>query len=163
MPSRIINMIFDSDDGIEDGIAGQFNSVYEACMQIDNTVALQTLAELQAAGRCSDDQLNGVGLTDVGAAPCADARDGCSHLVASGFMTCAQDFAPTGSMAGSCDRTCAFCVGGEPASCDDARDGCRDSIASGFVSCERDFCAGSCPMAGQCGVSSFPFSPVTID
>lgn len=151
-------MIFDSDDGVEDGIAGQFDSVYEVCMGIDNAVALQALTELQAEGRCGDEQLNGVGLTDVGAAPCVDTRDGCDRLVASGFMTCAQDFAPTGGMAGTCDRTCAFCDAGEPASCDDARDGCRDSIASGFVSCERDFCVGSCPMAGQCGASSSPFS-----
>lgn len=153
----MIDKLFDADDGVTDGIANQFDAVYEACMQIDNTVALQALSDLQAQGRCSDAQLDGVGETDVGAAPCEDTRDGCDHMVSSGFMTCAADFSPTGGMAGSCDRTCAFCdgPGAPPPPCEDQRDGCADSIAAGFVSCDSDFCAGSCPMAGQCGAPSF--------
>ncbi len=148
----IINLLFDTDDGVRDGIAGQFDSVYESCLDIDEATALQALRDLQAAGRCPDAQLNGVSEADVGEAPCGDVRDGCAHLIASGFMTCAIDFAPAGPMAGTCDQTCAFCRGAQPPrSCGDQRDGCAASIASGFVTCATDFCAGSCPMAGQCG------------
>ena len=146
-------MLFDADDGVEDGIAGQFDSVYEACLQIDEAEALQVLSDLQAAGRCSDAQLNGVSETDVAVAPCTDVRDGCDHMVTSGFMSCAVDFISTGPMAGMCDRTCAFCDG-DTRACTDLRDGCESTIATGFVSCDADFCAGTCPMAGQCGTCS---------
>eukprot|EP01043_Picozoa_sp_COSAG02_P025582 COSAG02_NODE_1442_length_12573_cov_2.397485_12_plen_194_part_00 len=148
----IINILFDTDDGVRDGIAGQFDAVYESCLDIDEATALQALTDLQAAGRCSDTQLNGVAEADVGEAPCTDARDGCPHLLASGFLSCATDFSPTGPMAGACDQTCAFCRGAQPPPpCGDRRDGCAGSIASGFVSCSADFWAGSCPLAGQCG------------
>lgn len=110
------------------------------------------LRDLQAAGRCSDAQLNGVGETDVAAAPCTDIRQGCDSMVASGFMSCAVEFSPSGTMAGSCDRTCGFCDGPDASQtqCSDLRDGCANTIATGFVTCAEDFCAGTCPMAGQC-------------
>ena len=138
----IVDKMFDSDDGLEDGIASQFDTVYNACLHIDNTVALQALEDLQSQGLCTDEMLNGVGETAVAEAPCEDSRDGCDALIASGFMTCAADFAPTGRMAGMCDRTCAFCDGpaGPPPPCDDLRDGCSGTIATGFVSCASDFC-----------------------
>lgn len=147
----IVDKMFDSDDGLEDGIASQFDTVYDACLQIDNTVALHALADLQAQGFCTDDILNGVGETAVAEAPCEDGRDGCDALLASGFMTCAADFAPTGRMAGVCDLTCAFCDGpaGPPPPCEDQRDGCSGTIATGFVSCAADFCP-TCPMESQC-------------
>ena len=147
----IVDKMFDSDDGLEDGIASQFDTVYDACLHIDNAVALQALEDLQSQGRCTDEMLNGVGETAVAEAPCEDSRDGCDALIASGFMTCAADFAATGRMAGLCDRTCAFCDGpaGPPPPCDDQRDGCSGTIATGFVSCESDFCP-TCPMESQC-------------
>ena len=148
----IVDMLFDANDGLEDGIASQFDSVYAACMDIDISVVLQALADLQSQGVCPDEDLNGVGETSVGETPCEDVRDGCEQFVASGFMTCARDFAPTGGMAGACDRTCAFCDGSTapPPPCDDLRDGCSGTIATGFVSCAADFCP-TCPMANQCG------------
>ena len=148
----MIDMLFDSADGVEDGVAGQFDSVYHACVGMDSSVVLAALGDLKAQGMCTDEDLNGIGEVAVAEAPCVDGRDGCEHLVASGFMTCAADFAPGGGMAGSCDRTCAFCDGPAPPPppCEDVRDGCTDTIATGFVSCESDFCP-SCPMASQCG------------
>ena len=147
----MIDKIFDGDDGTEDGIAAEFDSVFDACMAIDPAEALAALADLKASGRCTDAQLNGVGETAVGEAPCADERLGCPHLIASGFMTCAADFGPTGDMPGQCDRTCAFCDGPAPPAppCDDVRTGCSATLATGFVSCEADFCP-TCPMANQC-------------
>ena len=147
----MIDKIFDSDDGIEDGIAAEFDSVFDACMAIDPAEALAALTDLKASGRCTDAQLDGVGETAVGEAPCVDERLGCPHLIASGFMTCAADFGPTGDMPGQCDRTCAFCDGPAPPAppCDDVRTGCSATLATGFVSCEADFCP-TCPMANQC-------------
>ena len=147
----IVDKMFDSDDGVEDGIASQFDTVYDACLHIDTTVALQALRDLQSQGLCTDKMLDGAGETAVAEAPCEDGRDGCDALIASGFMTCAADFAPAGRMAGLCDRTCAFCDGpaGPPPPCDDQRDGCAGTIATGFVSCEADFCP-TCPMESQC-------------
>ena len=158
----IIDILFDSADGVEDGIAGQFDAVYGACMNIDAPTALAALADLQAQGLCTDAQLDGVGETHIGEAPCVDTRAGCAHLINTGFMSCAVDFAPTGSLAGHCDATCAFCAGppAPPPPCDDSRDGCRDTIASGFVSCDADFCP-SCPMAAQCG-ECLPFGSSSL-
>ena len=101
--------------------------------------------------RCIGAQLDGVAETPVSAAPCVDERLGCANLIASGFMTCAADFGPTGDMPGQCDRTCAFCDGPPPppAACDDLRDGCSATLATGFVSCDTDFCP-TCSMANQC-------------
>eukprot|EP01043_Picozoa_sp_COSAG02_P056814 COSAG02_NODE_6797_length_3355_cov_2.061732_1_plen_413_part_10 len=107
--SAVINKLFDVDDGIDDDIAGQFDSVYGACMEIDPTEALAALSDLKDSGHCTDAQLDGVAETPVSAAPCADVRPTCANLIASGFMTCVADFGPTGDLAGQCDRTCAFC------------------------------------------------------
>ena len=143
----VIDKLFDADDGVEDGIAGQFDSVYSACLAISPTDALRALFDMH----CSDTQLDGVAETPVGAPPCEDTRLGCEHLLASGFMTCAADFGPAGDMPGQCDITCGFCDGhaAAPATCDDTRDGCSSTIATGFASCEVDFCA-TCTMANQC-------------
>eukprot|EP01043_Picozoa_sp_COSAG02_P071397 COSAG02_NODE_13030_length_1457_cov_2.328424_1_plen_384_part_10 len=54
--------------------------------------------------------LEGVAATTVPQATCADARDRCDAGIASGFVTCANDFCPTCANAGDCDMTCAFCT-----------------------------------------------------
>lgn len=149
----LIDILFDASDGFEDGIAGQFDIVYESCLQIDQAEAMAVLAEMQARGDCTEDDLNGVGETHVDAAPCVDARAGCDHMISSGFMTCAADFSASGPMAGQCDLSCSFCVAsGPPRGCSDKRAGCQATIDSGFVSCATDFCE-QCPMAGDCGAS----------
>ena len=147
----VIDLLFDGVDQIYDGVASSFDSIYESCVGIGAPTALAALAEMQAAGMCTGDELNGVGETAVGEAPCEDIRQGCSSLIAAG-MTCAADFAPSGMMAGQCERTCAFCDGPAPPPppCEDVRESCSATIATGFVSCESDFCP-SCPMASQCG------------
>ena len=155
----VIDMLFDSADGREDGRADQFDSVYQSCMGINQAEALAALAEMQSRGDCTDEELDGVGETTVAEAPCRDVRDGCDRMVSSGFMTCAADFSPTGALAGACDLTCGLCVAGPPPPpdtsviCEDRRAGCSATIASGFVSCEADFCA-TCSMAGDCGALS---------
>eukprot|EP01046_Picozoa_sp_COSAG06_P019048 COSAG06_NODE_1345_length_9785_cov_2.721557_4_plen_285_part_00 len=127
----LIDKIFDADDGSYDGIAGQFDSVYGACMAIDPAEALAALSDLKDSGQCTDAQLDGVAETPVSAAPCVDVRHGCPNLIASGFMTCVADFGPTGDMPGQCDMTCAFCDGPPPPpeACDDMRDGCSMKAA----------------------------------
>ena len=46
-PPPFIDKIFDADDGSYDGIAGQFDSVYGACMAIDPARALAALTDLK--------------------------------------------------------------------------------------------------------------------
>eukprot|EP01043_Picozoa_sp_COSAG02_P012297 COSAG02_NODE_473_length_21601_cov_136.065994_2_plen_199_part_00 len=108
----VIDKLFDEDDGVTDGVAGQFDSVYSACLAIPPTVALEALADMH----CPDAQLNGVAETQVGAPPCEDNRLGCEHLLASGYMTCAADFGPLGTMPGACDLTCGYCIAPPPQS-----------------------------------------------
>ena len=154
----MVDLLFDGLDGVEDGVAVIFDKAYDTCLAIDAPEAMAALAQLQAQGQCTGDELNGVAEVPVGEAPCEDRRDGCAHLIASGFMTCASDFSPTGTNAGECDRTCAFCEGpsGPPPPCSDLRDQCSETIATGFVTCENDFCP-TCPMKEQCGACPFVF------
>eukprot|EP01043_Picozoa_sp_COSAG02_P034720 COSAG02_NODE_2444_length_8852_cov_3.142008_2_plen_565_part_00 len=63
----VVNKLFDADDGIDDDIAGQFDSVYSSCMAIEPTQALAALADLKHSGQCTDARLDGVAETPVSA------------------------------------------------------------------------------------------------
>ena len=56
----VLDILFDADDGSRDGIAGQFDSVYGSCMEIDPAQALAALTDLKDSGQCTDAQLDGV-------------------------------------------------------------------------------------------------------
>lgn len=107
-----LDVLFDGNDGVKDGVASQFDTVYTSCLSIEASAALGALATLHrlhpaSSGPCSDAELNGVGETEVGEAPCVDVRDSCAAMIA--FMSCDADFAPGGPLAGQCDLTCNLC------------------------------------------------------
>ena len=104
----ILDLLFDNLDGTRDGSASVLDTVYQSCMEIGTEDALEALSDLRLYGTCTETDFNGVGLTEVAAAPCADARQSCPAGIAAGFVSCADDFCPTTTcmLAGQCDRTC---------------------------------------------------------
>ena len=113
----LLDVLFDSADGVEDGTADVFRSLLHKCNMLRPRDILAELQPLQAAGRCPDEWTEGVGATAVTAGACTDARPSCAVLTQ--YMTCAGDFCNTAgaacAMTGQCDKTCGFCGGGAPA------------------------------------------------
>ena len=124
---RLLNVLFDAADGVEDGTADIFRSLMRKCNTLRPQDILAELQPLQAAGRCPDSWTEGIGATAVAAGACSDARPNCVSLTQ--LMSCAGDFCNTVgaacAMTGQCDKTCGFCGDGP------AADGPPDPWAGG--------------------------------
>eukprot|EP01052_Picozoa_sp_SAG31_P041943 SAG31_NODE_6505_length_1992_cov_2.291601_2_plen_532_part_00 len=152
----LLNMIFDSEDGVLDGNAHIFDAGYRTCMRtITVPEAIDYIAEKRDQGQCTDADLDDVGETDVGPPPCADTRDRCEAAIADGFMSCAADLCPSCDNNGECDLTCGYCVGPPPPPppCADQRDNCQAAIDSGFLTCAEDYCTSCGNKAGLCDMT----------
>jgi hypothetical protein len=73
------------------------------------TDALDVLKQRVEDGVCTDQDLEGVGNTEVAPPQCTDARgDKCPALIAAG-LSCATDFCAGCGNAGQCDLSCDLC------------------------------------------------------
>eukprot|EP01052_Picozoa_sp_SAG31_P022371 SAG31_NODE_1776_length_7300_cov_10.281905_7_plen_466_part_00 len=114
----VINTIYDGNDGVRDGEASAFTSIYEDCMQIEPEDLIDMLKTLQDQGKCPPTILDSIGQTEVQDAACADIWTGgrCEMSIASGVFSCESDFCNTVPsrdapcvVAGQCDSSCHFC------------------------------------------------------
>jgi hypothetical protein len=116
----VLDVLFDADDGVRDGVASQFDDIYDSCLSIDAPAALQALADLQTTGQCSDAQLDGVGETNVlGAGEKCQLCGGRNQLQDAKLSCDLQNF-QTGaeSVSSSCCDDGASCSAGMPTTCD---------------------------------------------
>lgn len=98
----LLDQVYDSLDGVEDGKANFFDGMHTSCLEIPPQDALQRVTELHEAGECPDEELDGVGQTDVGSVvQCADTNPNCEVVIAAGI--------PCANLVGQCDSTCNFC------------------------------------------------------
>ena len=98
----LLDAVYDSLDGVEDGKAHFFDSMYASCLEIPAQDALQRVTELHEAGDCPDEALNGVGQTSVAAVvQCVDSNPNCAVVISAGI--------PCANLAGQCDASCNFC------------------------------------------------------
>lgn len=73
------------------------------------TDALDVLKQRVEDGVCTDQDLEGVGNTEVAPPQCTDARgDKCPALIAAG-LSCATDFCASCGLARQCDLSCDLC------------------------------------------------------
>eukprot|EP01052_Picozoa_sp_SAG31_P004296 SAG31_NODE_176_length_21334_cov_12.211067_25_plen_612_part_00 len=111
----VMNRLFDANDGVEDGQDQTISEAYDQCAAIPPATLIEELKTLQDRGQCPPTVLDGVAATEVKAPGCVDrwAGDRCALSIASGIMTCEDDFCntvyPPCDMAGHCDSSCNLC------------------------------------------------------
>ena len=100
----------DTMDGNDDDNAGAVADLQALCDDVTVPEIIAAMQEMQDAG--CDLDTDGVGQSTVttDTSGCSDTAPAslCSN-VASGLMTCNDDFCPDCRHAGQCDRTCSFC------------------------------------------------------
>ena len=98
----LLDQLYDGVDGVEDGTADLFDELHASCLEISPQDALQRVTELHMVGQCPDDDLNGVGETEV-MVECTDANPSCDVVIGAGI--------PCANLIGQCDLSCNFCEG----------------------------------------------------
>eukprot|EP01043_Picozoa_sp_COSAG02_P018310 COSAG02_NODE_853_length_16508_cov_5.643915_4_plen_297_part_00 len=100
----VLNAMLDTDDGVEDGVAGMLDDIKDQCLAIPPGEVLHELKEMHDNHTCSTKKLNGVAQTEVMAAPCTDSgRLQCATLMIAGLTCASMD------MATNCRDTCNLC------------------------------------------------------
>ena len=112
------DLLLDSMDGHQDGVAQRTKRLQDACDAIPTVEVLGELSRLQDEAGCAV-QTDGVAETSVSAvtdgSACSDVAtsDRCNVLLGAG-LSCDRDFCPTCTHASECDATCGFCRSGDP-------------------------------------------------
>ena len=112
------DLLLDSMDGHQDGVAQRTKRLQDACDAIPTVEVLGELSRLQDEAGCAV-QTDGVAETSVSAvtdgSACSDVAtsDRCNVLLGVG-LSCDRDFCPTCTHASECDATCGFCRSGDP-------------------------------------------------
>ena len=101
----LLDMAFDMDDGVRDGVASSLDTLRTECLAIPEADVLDMLSKMNDAGTCPTEMLNNVARTAVAEAPCADARGNCDGLIAAG-LRCKD-----ATMQTDCRHTCELCHG----------------------------------------------------
>ena len=98
----ILNAIYDSIDGTDDGNAAVLSTQHDSCLTIPAVDVLRRVEELHDTGRCPNEALDGVAEVDVNVdTTCEDTNPSCQMILATG-LSC-------NSLRGACDASCGLC------------------------------------------------------
>ena len=134
----LLDALLDMDDGVRDGVTGQLTALREECLAIPELDVLSRLKEMNEAGTCSAEALNGMALTPVTAAPCADSGQvECGALILAG-LRCKD-----ATMVADCALTCGQCNGHRRAQITSRCTGFDDqAVVVNTACCDYDGCNG---------------------
>ena len=107
--NRTMTQLLDAADGVADGVAQIVETMRGACLSIPSTSIIDEMIRMRDVDGCTIHG-NGVGEQVVVTAPngCSDTDATLCGLVATGVLTCDDDFCPDCTNAHKCDATCAF-------------------------------------------------------
>ena len=107
--NRTMTQLLDAADGVADGVAQIVETMRGACLSVPATSIIDEMIRMRDEDGCTIHG-DGVGEQIVVTAPngCSDTDATLCGLVASGVLTCEDDFCPDCTNAHKCDATCAF-------------------------------------------------------